>query len=343
MGREPAAAAGTISVMEPRSRAARRAALCVSALTLTLGVGGCADDPDPVYLPPLGSEEATAPLYDPTAEPAEAVMALVPADATELQVTDVDQLRDQFRAVDLTSDSSEASRARFDARVGSSSVALGPSVLDPVDSRLTGRFGFGVDDVRWEADFSGPAGDGWVVALGSTVSLAGVQRAIDQEVGPLAGAELDTATRLVSRGATDRPTESWAADPDLVDLVGQQATSTYVQRGCLDDETAFGPTTRDRIAARTAHASNLLDPVEDFSVALGPELATVHLGPGRTDVFERARIAAGRSTLSIDFTDALVRPVADPQGGRIGFTVRDPVRAVRLVEQRTMPFAVCSD
>ena len=38
----------------------------------------------------------------------------------------------------------------------------------------------------------------------------------------------------MTRGTTDDGEESWAADADARELVGQPANATYLARGCVD-------------------------------------------------------------------------------------------------------------
>ena len=81
------------------------AALVAAALT------SCdAQDDEPVV---IGVDDvvATDPVYDPSLEPAAAVLALVPDDATLLEVTDFDQVRLQLGFGDMSSESDRAERA----------------------------------------------------------------------------------------------------------------------------------------------------------------------------------------------------------------------------------------
>ena len=44
-----------------------------------------------------------------------------------------------------------------------------------------------------------------------------------------------------------------------------------------------------------------------------------------------------------EFDAGYQRGVADPAGGRLGFTLGDPRAAVQLVEQGKVPFALCAE
>ena len=85
-----------------------------------------------------------------------------------------------------------------------------------------------------------------------------------------------------------------------------------------------------------------LDELGPFSVALGADLATVHLGPARADVFERSRVADVLPRTSPEFGRGYADPVSDPSGGRIGYRLAQPRIAAELALQQRLPFAVCA-
>ncbi|MFA6575299.1 MAG: hypothetical protein WCS84_07740, partial [Nocardioides sp.] len=87
----------------------------VTVLVAALAVTGCsADEPDPAPAPPLAAPTETGPpVYDGALASASAVLALVPADATTLAVTDFEQVRLVLGASLLTSGSPAAERERF--------------------------------------------------------------------------------------------------------------------------------------------------------------------------------------------------------------------------------------
>ena len=117
------------------------------------------------------------PAYDGSLPPARAVQALVPLRARTLRMVDLAEIRAQVGLPELTSRSSAADRAAFWARASVSAPLLDGSVLAPDDGRLRAAYGFGVDDVAWEAHFSGGGTRGRVVGFGPAVDMAAVTRA----------------------------------------------------------------------------------------------------------------------------------------------------------------------
>lgn len=318
----------------------------VTALLVALAVTGCSvDEPEPVPAPPLEEPRATAPsTYDESLATATAVLPLVPADATTLEVTDFEQVRLVLGASLLTGESPAGQRARFWEQAEQEAPLLSSGMLRPVEARLLRDYGFSQDDVRWEASFTGPSGDGWVLALRDDLALAGVQRAVADGVGPLRGAEVDSGNRLVSVGTAVDGESSWAVDPEVVALVSPvTASATYVERGCLPFETAFGADVEEELAATPAADLAELEPLEAWSLSFGGSLATARLGAERADVFERMRLAETLPATEPEFGTGFADGVADPMGGRIGFAMPDPAAAAVLTNQRTLPFAVCAD
>jgi hypothetical protein len=299
----------------------------------------CSGDPKPVY------QDAPAPAavvsqYDESLEPSAAVLALVPADATTVMVTDFDQLRLVLGFGSLARDSAPTARDEFWAEVPRT-AALSRGMLRPFEARLRDDFGISQDDVAWEATYAGADGTGWVLAFRPTTAMAAVSRAVQAGVGPLKGASVDTARRLVTSAAAPDVADSWGAEPTLVALSGREAVSTYVTRGCLDFDTVFGAGMEAQLAAAPAAALGSLDELDGFAVALGTELATVLLGDDRSDAFERARLAEVMPPTDPEFPLAMSRPVADPSTGRLGYTLSNPAAAAELTRTQHLPFAVC--
>ena len=273
----------------------------------------------------IGADDSVAadPAYDASLEPAAAVLALVPDDATLLEVTDFDQVRLQLGFGDMSSESDRAERARFWRVADERAPLLSPGLLRDPAAAYEQRFGFTQDDVSWEARFSGPSGEGYVVKLRDDLALDGVQQAVAASDGPIAGAAVDDDAHLVTLGTTGEPTQSWAADPTLRQLVGSIAGATYLSRACLPLDVGADLAALDELGA--------------FSVSFGGRLATARLGPVRGDVFDRARLPT-----DAEFARAYASPVADPQSGRIGYTLADPAQAARLALEQRLPFAVCA-
>ncbi|CAN5383895.1 hypothetical protein BH09ACT12_BH09ACT12_25270 [soil metagenome] len=312
------------------------ALLCCAVLATS-----CSDDPEPVAVPQV-VDEALTPVYDGTLEPAEAVMALVPEAATVLVVTDYAELRLELEQSELTSESTAKDRTRFWRVADRTAVLFSPGLLRGVDRRLRKQYGFTQDDVAWEARFGTPTGEGWVLAFRDDLDLAGVQRAVDDGVGPLAGADVDAAESLVSLGTTSDPISSWAADAARVDLVGPIASATYVDTACIPYDVAFDDGEATDLAAAPAADVEALDELGPFSVSYGTTLVTVRLGAVRNDTFDRARLPDILPRTDPEFGLGYLDPVADPSGGRIGYRLGDPDVAERLARRRHLPFAVCA-
>lgn len=299
----------------------------------------CSGDPKPVYQD-APSPAAVVSEYDESLEPSAAVLALVPADARTVMVTDFDQLRLVlgFGSLDKTSAPSEL--ARFWSQVPST-AALSRGMLRPFEAQLRDDFGITQDDVAWEATYAGDDASGWVLAFRPTTAMASVSRAVQAGVGPFKGASVDAARHLVTSATPPDVAESWGAEPALVGLAGREAVSTYLTRGCLAFDTVFGIGMQAQLAAAPAAALGALDELDGFAVALGNELATVLLGDDRSDAFERARIAEVMPPTNPEFPLAMSRPVADPSTGRLGYTLGDPAAAAELTRTQHLPFAVC--
>lgn len=301
-------------------------------------LAACSGEPEPVY------QEETAPQsvvteYDASLEPSAAVLALVPAAATTLTVTDFDQLRLVLGYGSLDGDTSQRERDAFWRKAPQTST-LSLGLLAPADARLRADFGIGRDDVAWEASYDGDA-SGWVLAFHDTVPMAAVQRAVRAGVGPLDGAVVDTDRHLVTSAEPPASDDSWGATEGMLALVGREAISTFVDRSCLDFDSVFGSGMEEQLADAPKAALRALDELDAYSVALGAELVTVQLGPGRSDAFDRVRLAEVMPRTDPDFGLVMSRGVADPSTGRLGYTLGDPAAAAALTKARKLPFAVC--
>lgn len=281
---------------------------------------GCAQEHTAPPVSPPSTVPTQIPAYDASLPPAQAVQALVPLRATRLRLVDLAEIRRQVGLPGLTSRSSAADRAAFRARAAVDSPILDRPVLGPVDGRLRTTYGFGVDDVAWEAHFS-DGRRGWVIAFSPGVDMAAVTRAVRAGIGPLRGAHVDEADRLVTHGAAGPGEPVWGSDPTWTALVPGRGEAFVVQRGCLEDSAvAVGPD---------------LDPIAGFAVTFGDHVATVRVDRDRTDLFARARLGRGR------FGRVFRHGVADPSTGRIGYDVPRPAAAAALVRQGVLPFGVC--
>ena len=246
-------------------------------------------------------------------------MALVPAAATTLAVTDYDQVRTEVGMPEVRTGSPQT--AQFWSAAARLAV-LTPGVLRPVDTLLQRDDGFGQADVSWEADFHGGGVSGWALRLRNGVPMAAVRRAVRAGVGPLRGARVDVRDHLVSRGAAAPGEPNWAGRRGLPGLVDGPALATYVQRGC--------------VAGDTGDAR--LQPLTAYAVQYAATLATARLGAGRDDLFARMRLGRTRPRFARIFR----RGAADPSSGRIGYQMTDPAAAATLALHHQLPFAVCA-
>ena len=309
-------------------------------LALALATG-CSSQPKPVYQE-LPSSSHLVESYDSTLDPSAAVLPLVPAAATRLELTDYTQVRLTLGFGDLDGTSSAADRRRF-WRELPMTAALSSGLLEPVDTQLRHRFGFGADDVLWEATYSGGGTSGWVMAFRESLAMGQVNRAVQAGVGVLKGAVVDAGEHLVTSAAPPAGTDSWGHDADLVALVGRPADATYVQRGCLPFDKVFGAGVSNELASGPQQVVRQLEPLDSFAVAFGGDLVTAQLGAERDDMFARLRLAGVLPSTKPDFGLAFARGAADPSTGRLGYQLARPADAVRLTEQQKLPFAVCAD
>ena len=313
-----------------------------TSLLAVLLVAGCSDDPQPSQPPRLADlPPEPAPPYDGRAEPAEAVLALVPQSADVVTVTDWDLVRVQLGQPDLTSDDLMTDRLEFWRRAETEAAALTGGLLRAEESRLALDYGFTQDDVDWEARFRGDEGAGYVVALRPDLPLDGVRRAVADGVGPLAGAELRAADHLLVKGVADE--DVWGNEPRWGPLVGEPATATYLRRGCVPLDQALGPDAgvEEQDALLAEHPVADLEPLDGFAVGFGDHDATVRVEPDRGDLFERLRI--GEDWPVPEFPRTYVDGAADPASGRIGYSVPRPPAAVALALLEELPFAVCHE
>lgn len=312
---------------------------------LALALAGCtSDDPEPTEAPPFGETEPTGvPTFDPELEASEAVLPLVPIDAMDLVVTDFDQIRLQLGVPDLDGTAPKPERDRFWQQAATEAPLLLGGMLNPVSDQLEREYGWSQDDVAWEAHFGGPDGVGWVLKIREDLPMGDIIRAVDAGVGPLAGAVVMGDDHLVAMDAATEGSESWAAVPELVDLVSTPGSATYVSRECIPFDEVFGPGVKEALAPSPSADVDALEELGAYSVTFGGELATVRLGPARSDVFDRMRLPETLPETDPEFGLGYQRGAADPLGGRIGWDLGDPVIAAELALQKQLPFAVCAD
>lgn len=322
--------------------------LCVLALLSA----GCDDDNGEGATVPAPAAESLAtetPAYSALVEPAAAVLAMVPVQATVLTVTDFDQIRLQLGVPDLSSRDPMADRTDFWRRAEAQTALLTDGMLREENSQLMLDYGFTQDDVDWEAHFTGPEQGaliptvGYVLKFRPDLDMAVVQKAVDDGVGELAGAEVSPKEHLVTVHTTDNADESWGADPALTALVGLPADSTYVERGCVPIEAALGdvdPLGDEAVAEREKLVA--VDELSAFAMSFEGELATARLGADRPDLFDRLALGDDWPATDPAFDDGFGGGAADPVTGRIGYELASAPLAAQLALTRTLPFAVCS-
>ena len=304
-----------------------------------LAAAGCSEPAEPVPAPPLDVATAS-PAYDAEANPSEAVLALVPTAASEIALTDLEHIRLDLEASELTGSSPRPLRERFWRQAQRSAPLLGEPLLREVDDELERRFGWTMDDVDWQALFGGPEGTGWVLKIRDDLPMGDITRAVEAGVGPLAGAVVRAENHLVMKNGTDDVRLSWAAEPELTELVGPAAAAVYLTRTCVRPATLLGEDAE--LAPAPAADVAALGTLGPFSLIIGTRLAAARLGEGRPDAFSRMRLAETLPETDPDFAAVFTRGAADPVGGRLGWRVTDAAAAADLALSRQLPFALCA-
>lgn len=304
------------------------------AIVLCVAGTGCSGGPSAPAATRSSPAPTEVPSYDASLPPAQAVLALVPAAATEVRLVDWDVVRRDVGLPGLTSSSSAADRAALRVRTPADSPLLDRSLLEGVDARLRSGFGFGADDVAWEAHWTGPGVRGWAISFGPGVDMDAVRRAVRVGVGPLRHAAVKRGGRLVVRGPADGAV--WASDATWAALVPEPGEAFVVRRGCLD------PGGLPAQPASIERLGPLLEPLARFAVTFGDHVATVRVDRDRTDVFARVRLARAWPLRVGTFGQVFRSGVGDPSSGRIGYDVPRPPRAAALVRRDLLPFGVCA-
>ncbi len=313
------------------------------AVALTASCGSDIPPPDPQPSPVHSPTTTAHPLFDPGLEPAEAALALVPGSATTVTVTDFDEIRKELGVPELTSEDPVSDRFDFWERARTEAPLLAEGMLRADNSEFLLDYGFTQDDVDWEAHFTGPDGNGYVLAFRPDLDLGAVSRAVEAGVGPLDGARVIAEDHLVVAGTAEDGVGVWAHDPTWTGLVGEPAEATYLRRGCIPLDDALGPDAgaeeqQDLLAKRPV---TNLDDLSGFTVAFGDHNATVRMEPKRDELFDRFDL--GRDWPMPGFESAFRSGVGDPATGRIGYTVPRPAQAAVLTMLEELPFAVCNE
>ncbi|MDO7868266.1 hypothetical protein [Nocardioides jiangxiensis] len=320
--------------------------ILLGAALAAVVLSGCGAPAEPASAPALPSTipSGLAMPRHPTGE-AWRGLALVPADADVVTLTDYDTIRARFGVPEMTADEPVADRTAFWDRVRSDAVVLTQGILASKDARFWLDHGFTRDDVDWELRFSGPSGSGYVVAFRPDLDMAAVTRALGKK--PLSGARVMSEEHLLVKGVASEGERVWASDPALPALVDGGAESAYLRRGCVPVRTALGDgaTASDRGRLVGELDPRNLGDLPAFSVSFADGLATARLGTGRDDLVERAAITRAWPVTSgaAGFTDGFASDVLDdPSTGRIGLRPKKPNAAAAVTLDDLLPFAVCN-
>jgi hypothetical protein len=314
---------------------------------LTAVLAGCSDPVEPIAAAPTPTEipASLALPAHPTGQ-AWRALALVPAAATVVTITDFDAIRARFGVPDLTSADLPADRAAFWQRARAEAVLFTPGLL-AAHPRPWLDHGVTEDDVDWEVRFTGPQGSGYVVSFRPGLDMAQVA---DAQAGAryLAGATVLTEQHLLVKGTATGDEPVWAADPALPDLTDDRAESAYLRRGCIPVRTALGrgATAEDQATLIGELDPRNLDELTAFSVSFGEGVATARLGGERGDLVTRGRIAEAWPAVegSPGFAKGFVPDVlVDPSSGRVGLRPRAPRAAAAVTLADLLPFAICDE
>jgi len=254
-----------------------------------------------------------------------------------------DEIRKDLGVPDLTSQDPVVDRFDFWERARTEAPLLSGGMLQDDSSELMIDYGFTQDDVDWEAHFTGPDANGYVMAFRPDLDLGPVTRAVEAGVGSLEGARVIAKDHLVVAGTAEEGEGVWATDPTWHGLVGQPAEATYLRRDCIALTEALGPDAgaEEQQALLAKHPVTNLDDLRGFAVAFGDHNATVWMEPTRDDLFDRLDL--GRDWPVPAFGTAFRSGVGDPGSGRIGYDVPRPARAAALTLLEELPFAVCNE
>ena len=310
-------------------------------VAVSLTVSGCSGQSKPQPRPAASHTPQLAPAFEKRAEPAEAVLSLVPQSADVITVTDWDEIRVQLGQPELTSESLVTDRTTFWEREAKEAPALAEGMLRADDSTYLLDYGFTQDDVDWEAHWDGPDGPGYALKLRNDLDLEPVRLAIRQGVGAIGDGRIIGADHLVVHGTSD--VDTWASQTGWDDLVSAPAEATYLRRGCIPLAEALGPdgTSADVDAIEALKVVPDLDDLPGFAVGFGDHNATVRVEPGRLDDFDRLHLADDWPVP--DFNQAFKQGVADPSSGRLGYDVPNPPKAAAVTLLGELPFAVCNE
>lgn len=343
-------------------------AALLPGLLLSSLVAGCnAENDEPTRAEPTSvptqavpddvAVEPGAPVTDPRQ-----ALALIPAEATEVTLTDFQQLRERLGYPRLTSDSLMTDRIAFWERVRAETPALTEGLLRDQGSRLWLDYGLGQDDVSWEARFEVAGRAGYVVSFRRGQDMTAVRRAVRDRATGLGGGTVLAKQRLLVRRIADPTDPVLASVPGLTDLLDDEAESSYLRTSCVPLAEALGDdaTIEDQEKLLAAADIRYLRPLTAWAVNFDSSVLTARLSPEptasaagstpaepneRADLHQRADLVDIWPKVGpIDWPDGFEgTTVADPMTGRIGTQVRNPRAAASLILSGRVPFVVCNE
>lgn len=345
--------------MPPSARPAAALVVVVACVTACAGQ----DSPEPTVpdQTAAGGAEESTPASGPAGRagtPAGAALFLAPNSVTHVTITDFDAIRARLGVPEMTSESLMTDRIEFWNQVPDSTVLLTDGVLREDNSLFALEYGFTQDDVDWEARWVGDT-PGLALGMRHDLDLAGVNRALGDEVEALAGAEVAEAESVVVRGAAGADAVPLAADPVVVRLADTEAESVYLRRGCIPFHDALGvdATVEHQDEVVAGHDVEGLLPVEGIAVAFTGRNATFRVAypadvtaeQATADLVARADLAADWPLVeSITFADGFgagdaEEPRYEDGVGELDLQVSMPGAAATLALTDLLPVGVCNE
>ena len=299
--------------------------------------------------------------------PAAAALVLAPEDTAYLTLTDWARIKTRLGAQELTSESLQTDRIEFWRAVPSSTMLLTDGALRAENSRLGLRYATTQDDVRWEVRWTGEDREqGLALRLRDDLDLAGLERAVADEVPGVEGAEVLAGSQLLLRDGATGP--GIGGDAAVVAVLAGDAESQLVAPGCLSWPTALGVDAtveeQDAVVDGLDGAEGDLLAPEAWGIAATGRAATVTVVyPEGTSEADAARDAAARvrlaeswpTTESVGWSDAFGLAPDGPEqgyavsdrGGRVvatlSYRVVNTTAAANVALAGLVPVAVCDE
>lgn len=329
-----------------RSRLGSLLALVLAVLLCACGGGRSGPAPEAAEPTRLAVPQALRVQPGEPARDPQQALALVPADATDLTLTDWREMRDRLGYPGLSGESLMTDRNAFWERARRDGLALTDGLLRAEASRLWLDHDLSQDDVQWEARFRTPDGAGFVLMFRRDLDMDRVRAAVEDPETGLRGDVLPEQHLLVD-GIADAGDPVLASVPGILELMEPDAESSYLRTSCVRSSEVLGDdaTVDDLDALLARQDIRYLRPLDAFSVSFTGPIATARLGGARSDLHDRVDLVEiWPETGPIDWDDGFTgTPVGDSGTGRIGLRVREPAAALRLVLSGRLPFAVCNE